>query len=323
MKTSLLAAAMTAATLFSSVTAHGQGYPSRPVRLIVPFTPGGGTDIATRIIAPRLSERLGQQAFVENRTGAAGSIGTDATVKSAPDGHTLLVGSTSEIAISPSLYTKLPYDVLRDLVPVAPLASTPMVLVVPPSMPVKTASDLARLARARPGEINYASAGAGTGNHMWAELFRYLTKTNIVHVAYKGASVAQTDVMGGQVQMMFTTLPAATPFVKAGRLKALAVSSPQRAPTMPGIPTMAESGVAGFEVVYWYGFFAAAATPKEIVARIHSDTAGVLRLPEIVSNLSSQGLQPFGKSQEEFVAFIRSEMEKWAVVVKASGAKVD
>jgi tripartite-type tricarboxylate transporter receptor subunit TctC len=323
MKTSLLAAALSTAALFSSLTAQGQAYPSKPVRLIVPFTAGGGTDIATRIIAPRLSERFGQQAFVDNRAGAAGSIGTDATVKSAPDGYTLLVGSTSEIGISPSLYSKLPYDVLRDLIAVAPLASTPMVLVVPPSLPVNSASDLVKLARARPGEINYASAGAGTGNHMWSELFRYLTKTNIVHVPYKGAAPAQADVMGGQVQMMFTTLPAATPFVKAGRLKALAVSSAQRAPTMPGIPTMAQSGVAGFEVVYWYGFFAPAATPKDILARIHSDTAAVLRLPEIVSSLSNQGLQPLSKSQEEFVAFIRSEMEKWAIVVKASGAKVD
>ena len=323
MKSSLIAASLTGAVLLGSVTVQGQPYPSKPVRLIVPFTPGGGTDIATRIIAPKLSERLGQQTFVDNRPGAAGSIGADATVKSAPDGYTLLVGSTSEIGISPSLYSKLPYDVLRDLVAVAPLAATPMVLVVPPSLPVSTASDLVKLALARPGEINYASAGAGTGNHMWSELFRHLTKTKIVHVPYKGAAPAQADVMGGQVQMMFTTLPAATPFVRAGRLKALAVSSAQRAPTMPQIPTMAESGVAGFEVVYWYGFFAPAATPKDILARIHADTAAVLRLPEIVSSLSNQGLQPLSKSQEEFVAFIRSEMEKWAVVVKASGARVD
>ncbi len=317
------AIAMSVVVLLGNPTAQSQTYPAKPVRLIVPFTPGGGTDVAARIIAPRLSERLGQQVFVDNRPGAAGSIGTDATVKSAPDGYTLLVGSTSEIGISPSLYSKLPYDVLRDLVAVAPLASTPMVLVVPPSLPVKSARDLVKLALARPGEINFASAGAGTGNHMWSELFRHLTKTNIVHVPYKGAAPAQADVMGGQVQMMFTTLPAAMPFVKAGRLKALAVSSAQRAPTMPEIPTMAESGVAGFEVVYWYGFFAPAATPKDIVARIYSDTAAVLRLPEIAGSLSNQGLLPLSNSQEEFVAFIRSEIEKWAVVVKASGARVD
>ena len=323
MKTFLLATVLTGLAQLSSVTAQGQPYPNKPVRLIVPFTPGGGTDIATRIIAPKLSERFGQQAVVDNRAGAAGAIGTEATVKSAPDGYTLLIGSTSEIGISPSLYAKLPYDVLRDLIAVAPIAATPMVLVVPPSLPVNTAGDLVKLARARPGEINFASAGAGTGNHMWSVLFAHLTRTKIVHVAYKGGAPAQTDVMSGQVQMMFATLPAATPFVKAGRLKALAVSSAQRAPTMPQIPTMAESGVAGFEALYWYGFFAAAATPRDILARIYTDTAAVLRLPEIASSFSTQGLQPLSLSQEVFVAFIRSEMEKWAVVVKASGARVD
>ncbi len=301
----------------------GQAYPAKPVRLIVPFTPGGGTDIATRIIAPKLSERLGQQTIVENRTGAAGAIGAEATVKAAPDGYTLLVGSTSEIGISPSLYAKLPYDVRRDLVATAALASTPMVLVVTPSLPVRSAADLAQLARTRPGEINFGSAGAGTGNHMWSVLFGHLTKTRIVHVPYKGAAPAQTDVISGQLQMMFSTLPAATPFVKAGRLKALAVSSAQRAPSLPQIPTMAESGVAGFEAVYWYGFFAPAATPKDILARIHSDTAAVLRLPEIASTLANQGLQTLNISQDAFAAFVRGDMERWAVVVKASGARVD
>jgi tripartite-type tricarboxylate transporter receptor subunit TctC len=179
------------------------------------------------------------------------------------------------------------------------------------------------VALARPGEINYGSAGAGTGNHMWSVLFGHLTKVKLVHVPYKGAAPAQTDVMSGQLQMMFSTLPAATPFVKAGRLKALAVSSAQRAPTMPQIPTMAESGVAGFEAIYWYGLFAPAATPRDVLARIHADTAAVLRLPDIVSSLSNQGLQTLSLSQEAFAAFIRSEMERWAVVVKASGARVD
>jgi tripartite-type tricarboxylate transporter receptor subunit TctC len=323
MTTAWHAAVLTGAALLGYGGTHAQTYPAKPVRLIVPFTPGGGTDIATRIIAPKLSERFGQQAFVDNRAGAAGAIGAEATVKSAPDGYTLLVGSTSEIGISPSLYAKLPYDVLRDLVAVAPVASTPMVLVVPPSLPVASAGDLVKLALARPGEINYGSAGAGTGNHMWSVLFGHLTKVKLVHVPYKGAAPAQTDVMSGQLQMMFSTLPAATPFVKAGRLKALAVSSAQRAPTMPQIPTMVESGVAGYEAVYWYGLFAPAATPREILARIHGDTAAVLRLPEIVSSLSNQGLHTLSLSQEAFAAFIRSEMDRWAVVVKASGARVD
>lgn len=321
--TSRLAVTGLGAALLSSATAFGQAYPSRPVRVIVPFTPGGGTDVATRLIAPKLSERFGQPVVVENRAGAAGAIGAEATVKAAPDGYTLLVGSTSEIGIGPSLYSKLPYNVVRDLAPVAPIAATPMVLVVTPSLPVRTAGDLAKLARARPGEINYGSAGAGTGNHMWSVLFSHLTGAKIVHVPYKGAAPAQTDVISGQVQMMFTTLPAGTPFVKAGRLKALAVSSAQRAPSMPEIPTMKESGVAGFEVVYWYGFFAPAATPKDVLARIAADSAAVLRQPDIVNGLAHRGLQPLGLSQDAFAAFIRADMEKWAVVVKASGARVD
>ena len=306
-----------------SIAALGQGYPAKPVRLIVPFTPGGGTDVATRIIAPKLAERFGQQVIVDNRTGAAGAIGAEATARSAPDGYTLLVGSTSEIGISPSLYAKLPYDVLRDFAAVAPFSATPMVLVVTPSLPVNSTADLVKLARARPGEINYGSAGAGTGNHMWSVMFAHMTGTQIVHVPYKGAAPAQTDVMSGQLQMMFSTLPAATPFVNAGRLKALAVSSAQRVPTMPNIPTVMESGVPGFEAVYWYGFFAPAATPKEAQARIYADTAAVLRLPEIVGNLSRQGLQPINQSPDAFAAFVRAEIDKWAKVVKASGARVD
>lgn len=323
MSIAVRAAALIGAALLGGTQAQAQSYPAKPVRLIVPFTPGGGTDIAARIIAPKLSERLGQQAFVDNRAGAAGAIGAEATVKSPPDGYTLLVGSTSEIGISPSLYAKLPYDVLRDLVAATPVASTPMVLVVTPALPVASAGDLVKLAQSRPGEVNYGSAGAGTGNHMWSVLLSHLTKIKIVHVPYKGAAPAQTDVMSGQLQMMFSTLPAATPFVKAGRLKALAVSSAQRAPSMPQIPTMAESGVPGFEAVYWYGLFAPAATPRDVLTRIHNDTAAVLRLPEIVASLGNQGLQTIGLSQEAFAAFIRKDMERWAVVVKASGARVD
>lgn len=300
-----------------------QPYPAKAVRLIVPFSPGGGTDVASRIIAPRLSERLGQQAIVDNRPGAAGAIGAEATARSAPDGYTLLVGSTSEMAISPSLYAKLPYDVLRDFAIVAPVAATPMVLVVTPALPVNSTADLIKLARARPGEINFGSAGAGTGNHMWSVMFAHMTGTKLVHVPYKGAAPAQTDVMSGQLQMMFSTLPAATPFVNGGRLKALAVSSAQRVPTFPNVPTVAESGVPGFEAVYWYAFFAPAATPKEVQARIYADTSAVLRLPEIAASLTKQGLQPIHQSQEAFIAFVRAEMDKWAKVVKASGARVD
>lgn len=324
MKINLTAAiALSIAALPGSPAAQSQTYPAKPVRIIVPFSPGGGTDIVARTVAPKLADRFGQQVVVDNRVGAAGAIGAEITVRSPPDGYTLMVGSTSEIGIGPSLYSKLPYDVLRDLVPVAPLAATPMVLVVHPSMPVKTAKDLVALARARPGQINYGSAGAGSGAHMAAELFRYLTKADIVHVPYKGVAPAMADVIGGQVQVLFTTLPSATAFIKAGRLKALGVASPQRASSMPELATMAESGVPGYEMEYWYGFFAPAATPKDILARIYADTTEVLRQPDVVANLGKQGVHPVIKTQEQFAAFVRADIENWAVVVKASGTKVD
>ena len=317
------AIAMSVSALLGNPAAHGQTYPAKPVRLIVPFTPGGGTDIVARIVAQKLTDKFHQQVFVDNRPGAAGTVGADLTVKSAPDGHTMLVGSTSEVGIGSSLHTKLPYNTLRDLAPVTPLASTPMVLVVHPSIPVKTAKELVAFTLARPGQLNYVSAGTGTGNHMSGELFRYLTKIDIVHVAYKGAGPALADLVGGQVHLMFSTLPAAAPFVKAGRLKALAVSSAQRAPSMSEIPTMVESGVPGYEVVYWYGFFAPAATPKDVLARIHADTAEVLRLPDVVANFAKQGLDPIKQTQAQFAAFVKADIEKWAVVVKASGAEID
>jgi len=315
--------AWSVAALLGSPAAQSQTYPAKPVRVIVPFSPGGGTDIVARIVSQKLTDRFGTPVLVDNRVGAAGAIGAEIVVRSAPDGYTLLVGSTSEIGIGPSLYSKLPYDVLRDLVAVTPLAATPMILVVHPSMPVKTAKELVALALARPGQINYGSAGAGSGAHMSTELFRYLTKINIVHVPYKGVGPAITDVVGGQVQILFTTVPSVTAFMQAGRLKALAVTSAERAPSIPEVPTMAESGVPGYEVEYWYGFFAPAATPKDILARIHADTTEVLRLPDVIANFAKQGVQPVIKTQERFAAFVKADIEKWAVVVKASGTKVD
>ena len=315
--------AWSVAALLGSPAAQSQTYPAKPVRVIVPFSPGGGTDIVARIVAQKLTDRFGTPVLVDNRVGAAGAIGAEIVVRSAPDGYTLLVGSTSEIGIGPSLYSKLPYDVLRDLVAVTPLAATPMILVVHPSMPVKTARELAALALARPGQINYGSACAGSGAHMATELFRYLTKIDIVHVPYKGVGPAITDVVGGQVQILFTTVPSVTAFMKAGRLKALAVTSAERAQSIPEVPTMAESGVPGYEVEYWYGFFAPAATPKDILARIHADTTEVLRLPDVIANFAKQGVQPVIKTQERFAAFVKADIEKWAVVVKASGTKVD
>jgi len=224
--------------LIAIAPCRSQSYPTKPIRVVVPFSPGGGTDILARLLAPKLSERLGQPIIVDNRPGAAGTLGTEFTVRAAPDGHTLLVGSTSEIGIGATLHTKVSYNVLRDLVAIAALASTPMALVVHPALPVKTVKDLIALAQVRPGELNYGSAGPGTGNHMSGELFRYLTKADITHIPYKGAAPALADVVGGQVHIMFSTVPAAVGLLQAGRLRALGVSTAQRYRALPGVPTM-------------------------------------------------------------------------------------
>jgi len=314
---------MAAAVVLPAGEAAAQGAASKPLRIVVPFTPGGGTDIVSRTIGPRLSDRLGRQVIVDNRPGAAGTLGADHVARSAPDGTTMLMGSSSEIGIAPSLYSKLPYDVARDFAVAAPVASTPMVLIITPSMPVKNVRELVALAKARPGEINYGSAGTGTGNHMWAEMFKHYTKTNLLHVPYKGAAPAMADIAGGQIQMMFNTLPASVGFVKAGRVRALGISSAKRMPQLPDVPTMIEAGVPGFEVIYWYGLFAPAATPKDQLQRVATEVDAVLRSPEMVTTLGSQGLEPLLQTPEQFAQFVRREIEQWGVVVKASGTKLD
>jgi tripartite-type tricarboxylate transporter receptor subunit TctC len=303
--------------------AAAQNYPAKAVRLIVPFPAGGGSDVVGRIMAQRLTSQLKQQVYVDNRAGAGGSIGTEAAARAAPDGYTMVLASTSEIAVNPSLYTRLTYDTVRDLAALAMVASTPIVVVVHPSMPLKTVKDLVALARQRPGDINVASAGNGTFTHLSGELFRSVAGVTWTHVPYKGAPAALTDLVSGQVQVMFSSLPAAVALISSGRLKALAVSTANRSRTLAQVPTVMESGVPGYEVVYWYGLFAPAATPKEIVARLHNEIAQALRAPEVVSSLGKQGATPGAMSQPQFTDFVKSEVAKWSKVVKASGAKVD
>jgi len=293
------------------------------VRLIVPFPAGGGSDIVGRIMAQRLTSQLKQQVYVDNRAGAGGSIGTEAAARAATDGYTMVLASTSEIAVNPSLYTRLTYDTVRDLAALAMVASTPIVVVVHPSMPLKTVKDLVALARRRPGEVNVASAGNGTFTHLSGELFRSVAGVTWTHVPYKGAPAALTDLVSGQVQVMFSSLPAAVALINSGRLKALAVSTAKRSPTLAQVPTVMESGVPGYEVVYWYGLFAPAATTKEIVARLHNEIAQALHAPEVVASLGKQGATPGTMSQPQFADFVKSEVAKWSKVVKASGAKVD
>ena len=295
----------------------------RAIRLQVPFATGGGTDILARILAPRLSEKLGQPVVVENRGGAGGAIGARYTAQAAPDGLTLMIGSISEIGINPSVSPKIGYDVWRDFVAIAPLAITPMVLVAHPSVPAATPREVIALANARPGQINYGSAGAGSGAHMGAELFRYITRVDIAHVPYKGTGAAVADLAGGQVQLVFTTLPSVIGLVKGGRLKPIAVATAQRVPALPEVPTFAESGVPDYLMDYWYGLFGQAALPRDIQARLQGALREVMRMPDVMASMDRAGLIPMGGTPEEFTAFVKRDMDRWAAVVKAANIKVD
>jgi len=314
----LILAVALAALGGSSVVAQ-----DKAVRLQVPFATGGGTDILARIIAPRLSERLGQPVLVENRAGAGGAIGARYTAQAAADGLTLMIGSISEIGINPSVTPKIGYDVWRDFVALAPLAVTPMILVAHPALPAATPREVIALANARPGQINYGSAGAGSGAHMGAELFRYITKVDITHVPYKGTGAAVADLAGGQVQLVFTTLPSVIGLVKGGRLKPIAVASAQRVPTLPEVPTFVETGVPEYLMDYWYGLFAPAATPRDIQQRLQGALREVLRMPDIQASLDKAGLLPMGGTAEEFTAFVKKDIRGVAAVVKAAGIKVE
>ena len=300
-----------------------QNYPSRPIRLVVPFPAAGTTDILARAAAQKLSEALGQAVVVDNRPGAGGNIGSDLVAKSAPDGYTLLMGTVGTHAINPSLYSKMPYDHVKDFVPVVLVAGVPNVLVVNPALPVNSVADLIKLAKEKPGTINFASSGSGTSIHLSGELFKTMAGVELTHVPYKGSSPALTDLIGGQVQIMFDNLPSALPQIKGGKLRAVAVTSSKRAPALPDVPTISESGLPGFEASSWFGVLAPAGTPAPIVARINAEVNKWLQSADAREKLLSQGAEAAGGSPEQFAAHIRAESDKWAKVVKASGAKVD
>ncbi|MGE5791592.1 MAG: Bug family tripartite tricarboxylate transporter substrate binding protein [Bacteroidota bacterium] len=295
----------------------------KTIRLQVPFAPGGGTDILTRIIAPKLAERLGQPVIVENRPGAGGAIAARYTAAAAPDGQTIMTGSISEIAINPHINPKIGYDVWKDFAFVGPVAYTPMMLVVHPALPAKDLKELIAVAGAKPGALNYGSAGTGSGAHMGAELFRYLTKVDITHVPYKGVGPAVADTVAGQVQMTFTTVPSAVGFVRSGQLRALATAGAQRAPQLPDVPTFVESGVPEYLMDYWYCLVAPAATPKEMQARLNGALREVMRMPDVAASLDKSGLIPLSMTAEDFLAYVRKDSERWAAVVKAAGVKTE
>jgi len=289
----------------------------------VPFPPGGPLDISGRLLAQKLSEAWGQSVVVENRAGAGGNIGADLVAKSAPDGYTIVMGALSTHAVNPSLYPKMPYDAVKDFAPITLLATTPNVLVVNPSLPVNSVKDLIAYAKANPGKLSFGSGSNGSAGHLAGELFKVDTGTDIVHIPYKGGAPATQALLAGDVQFMFDNLANATPQIKAGKLKALAVTTADRSKLAPDLPTMAEAGVAGFDISTWFGLLAPAGTPKDVIAKWNADATRILNSPEMRERLTLLGAEPAPTTPEQFAAFIQRELAKYARIVKASGAKVD
>jgi len=303
--------------------AAGQdAWPSKPVRLILPFPPGGGTDILGRLIATQLSARLGQPVVAENRGGAGGNVGAEAAAKSAPDGYTIVLVAPS-LAISPSLYSKLNYDPVRDFAPISLVATVPNVMITHPSLPVATLADFIRLAKSKPGEMNFGSGGSGTSNHLAGELFNIVAGVKLVHVPYKGVNLAMKDLLSGQVQFVVIGIPAAAPHIKAGRLRALALIAPSRAAALPDVPTVAEAGLPKFEVTTWYGILAPAGTPRPIVMRLNAEIVRIMHAPEMTQRLAGMATDPVTSTPEEFAAYIQREIAKWGGVIRQAGLKAD
>jgi tripartite-type tricarboxylate transporter receptor subunit TctC len=303
--------------------AVAQAYPAKPVRMVVGFPAGGPTDIVSRTIAPRMSEPLGQQVLVDNRGGAGGVIATEQVAKAAPDGYTLLMGTIGGIAVAMSLMPNRGYDSLRDLAPVTQAVTVTNLLVVHPSVPARNVKELLAIARSKPGRLNYASSGNGTVTHLAGELFKLMGKVDITHVPFKGGAPALTALISGEVDLSYENSLVVTPHVKAGKVKALAVTGTKRSKLMPELPTISESGLPGYNASGWYGLFVPAATPKPIVARLNQEAVKALRMPEVVRTLSSQGAEPVGNTPEEFGAFVKAEIEKWANLVKVARMKMD
>ena len=321
--------ALAAALLASFTAAHAQvasksagAYPARPIRLIVPFAPGGSNDIMARLAGQKLSESLGTQVVVDNRAGGSGIIGTDIAAKAAPDGYTVLMMSLT-FAVNPSLYSKLPYDTEKDLAPVTLVASAPLMLVVHPSIPAKSVQEFIAYAKSNPGKLNFGSGGPGTTPHLAGEMLKMMAGVRMTHVPYKGGGPALTDLVGGQIQLMLENIPSTLPHAKSGRLRALAVSGLKRSPLVPDLPTLDEAGLKGYEIVGWNGLFVPAGTPRSVVTLLYRETAKALAQSDVKERLATMGAEPVGSSPEEFRAFVKAEIAKWAKVVKEAGLKVE
>jgi tripartite-type tricarboxylate transporter receptor subunit TctC len=314
---------LAASLLLLAAAAAGQTYPAKAVRVVVPQAPGGGNDTIARMVSQRLSQSMKQQFVAENRPGAGGLIAAEAVAKAPPDGYTLLLGNVATLAIIPNIQKKIPYDPLKDFEPVSLIATAPLLVVVHPSLPVTSVKQLIALAKAKPGELNYASNGIGSSTHLATELFKVLTGTSMTHVPYKGLGPATTDLLSGQVQVMFSSAVAMTPHVKAGRLRAIAMTGAKRSKALPEIPTVAEAGVRDYEAGSWYGIVAPAGTDRAIVDLLAREIAAATRTPQIQDHLTSEGVVPVGSTPAEFAAHIRKEHARVAKVVKSSGAKFE
>ena len=306
-----------------AATASAQSYPARAVRVIVPYTPGGGADFVTRVFGKALSDAMGQQFVIDNRAGANGNIGSELAAKSAPNGYTLLGVSNTTVTINPSLYSRMPIDMLRDLAPIGIFAGQPNALVVHPALPAKTVKALVALAQTRPGQLNYASAGTGSSSHIAAELFRMVAKINITHVPYKGNGPAMADLLGGQIPMMFNNLAPSVAQVKAGKLRALAVTGEQRSPVAPDVPTMAEAGYPGVVFILWVGLLAPAGTPADIIAKLNAETLKAAQSREVRERLSGEGAEPYSTSPAQMAEIMRDETARWSNVIRAANISLE
>ena len=299
-----------------------EAWPSRPIRFILPFPPGGGTDILGRLIAERLSASLGQPVVTENRGGAGGNVGAEAAARSAPDGYTIVLVAPS-LAISPTLYSKINYDPVKDFAPVSLVATVPNVMITQASLPVQSLQEFIAFAKAKPGALNFGSGGAGTSNHLAGELFNIVTGAKLVHIPYKGVNLAMQDVLAGNVHLVFIGIPAAAPHIKAGKLRALALVAPQRSSALPDVPTVAEAGLRDFEVTTWYGVLAPAGTPRNVISRLNAELVKIMHSPELKEKLAATGTEPHTSTPEEFAAYIQREIVKWGEVVRKAGVKAD
>lgn len=318
-----LAAALACAAVLAAPAARADNFPGKPIRIVVGFPAGGAPDTLARIVSEKISPSWGQPVVVENKPGAGGNIGAEAVAHAPADGHTLAMGTVGTHSINGALYSKMPYDMVKDFAPVILVASTPNVLVVNPAVPAKNVAELIALAKAKPGGLTFGTPGVGTSPHVAGEMFNTLAGVKIAHVPYKGRAMAIPDLLGGHITMMFDNLPSALPVVKEGKLRALGITSAKRSPSAPDIPTLAEQGLPGFEADSWFAFFAPAGTPKEVVVKLNAELNRIYQLPDVQARLKTQGLEPVLGSPEKLAAFQRAEIAKWAKVVKESGAKAD